>query len=417
MKKDKAISNLKKVNRSSKRLMLSLLTFFVLLGFSLLTVTSCTTSIALKTLVPAEMNITGYKTIAVQSTTYKNTSANVMWRNFFIPIKGPVEERYLDALTIFSLFEGTTLNEVSRHSSNNIVRAIDKGFYTITNPSVTDSLITVGKNTGTVRQTLLNNGVDAILTSSIDYLNYEEYITCEPVYAKDGASSSASSTSSSSSSGTGTSSDGKTVTGYMFYLNQSASISLTYSIIDVENNVLIGSDTLSASTDLIKTLIGHTNDAKEFVCDTLYLNYIKASDLFDGLLDGFVSTITKKLTPHYETSYFNLMENKPKVESLTDAYKYVDNGNYRTALDLFLAEYNRSGHVPSGYNAAILYYTLGQYEDAFNLSEAVYKESGNSTALNLYYRLKSVWEKQKAATDQISGTQKGATTQTELIGF
>lgn len=363
----------------------------------LLALTGCTTSIALRTLVPAEINVSGYKTIAVQSTAYNYSPSDLWWRNLFIPIKGNVEERYIGNLTKFSLFDASTSTNVAKYASENLVKAIDKGYFNVKSPNLTDALVTVGKSLGTVRQTLLNNGVDALLVSTISYMNYDEYIESVPVYSNDNTN---------------------TIVGYRFYLNQSATISLTYSMIDVEDNVVVGNDTLTRSSGPIVTLIGHTNDAKEYVSDIDYFELESASEMFDDLVDGFVDDITRKLTPHYETSYFEIMENKPKVDSLKAAYDYVDNENYRTALDLFVAEYNTSGHVASGYNAAILYYVLGQYEDAFNMASDVYNKSGNAQALDLYYRLKSVREKQEAASEQINSTQKSSSSsQTELIGF
>lgn len=362
----------------------------------LIALTGCSSAISLRTLVPAEVNVSGYKTIAVQSTAYDYSPSDLWWRNFFIPIRGNVDERYINDLTQFTLFDGTTPSTVTRYASNNLVKAIDKGFFDIKSPNLTDSLITVGKNLGTVRQTLLDNGVDALLTSNISYMNYDEYITSEPVYAKDSKT---------------------TIVGYRFYLTQRATISLTYSVIDVENNVVIGNDTLTRSCGPYTTLIGHTDDSMKYVVDRYNFGLTRASELFEDLVDEFVWDITKKLTPHYETSYFELMSNKPKEKSVEQAYKYVDDENYRTALDLFVAEYNRSGHVPSGYNAAILYYTLGQYEDAFTLAKAVYDRSGNSKALELYYRLKDVRDRQLAASEQINSTTKASPSKGELIGF
>ena len=362
----------------------------------LLCAVGCSTSIALRTLVPAEVNISGYKTIAVQSTAYNYSPSDLWWRYFFIPIRGNVEERYINDLKKFSLFDASTSSNVAKYASENLVRAIDKGYFDIKSPNLTDSLITVGKSLGTVRQTLMNNGVDALLTSNISYMNYDEFIESESVYSKDTPN---------------------TIVGYRFYLTQSATISLTYSVVDVENNVIIGNDTLTRSYGPVKTLIGHTNEAKEFVSDCSYLELRHASDIFYDLIDGFVGDITRKLTPHYVTSYFELMDNKPKVKSLESAYGYVKDGNYRTALDLFVEEYNMSGHVAAGYNAAILYYTLGQYEEAFSMAKDVYEKSGNSRALNLYYRLKDVREKQEAARDQMNSTTKNPSSSGELIGF
>lgn len=370
-----------------------------LMTLVLLFATSCFSTIGLRTLVPAEVNVSGYKTIAVQSTSYNYSPADMIWRSLFIPIKGNIDPIYYDNLKVFTLFDNTTPSSVAKYSTDNLVDAIDKGFYTIVSPELTDALILVGKNSGSVRQTFMSNNVDALLNSSISYMYYDEYITSEPIYDKV---------------------DSSKVTGYNFYIVQNATISFTYTVVDVEDNVLIANKTQTLSSGDITTLIGHTDpkDKTKFIKDADYFEYISATSLFKALEDQFFSAVTNQLTPHYEYRYFDLMSNKPKKQSVKQAYEYVDNGNYRVALDMFLKEYNASGHIPSGYNAAILYYALGEYNNAFDLSLDVYNKSGNSDALSLYYTLKSILEKQEAAISQINSTTKaGSSGSSELIGF
>ncbi len=371
-----------------------------LVALVLLFATSCYSTIGLRTLVPAEVNVAGYKTIAVQSTSYNYSPVDLIWRNFFIPIKGTISDVYLPYLeNTFTLFDGTTPNQVANYTSQNLATAIDKGFYTVDGPELTDALILVGKNTGSVRQTLINNNVDALLSSNISYMYYDEYITAEPVYDK---------------------ADSKKITGYNFYIVQNAAIGLTYTVTDVDDNVLIANKTENLSCDNLKTLIGHTDPANinKYVKDCTSADYYKATDIFQYLISQIFSTVTDQLTPHYVTTYVDLMANKPKAKSVTKAYDYVDDGNYRVALELFLDEYNASSHIPSGYNAAVLYYALGEYENAFNLSWDVYNKSGNSDALELYYKLKSIKDKQDAAIAQInSDTKASSSSSNELIGF
>ena len=370
-----------------------------LLALVLLFATSCYSTIGLRTLVPAEVNMTGYKTIAVQSTTYNYSPVELIWRSYIIPVRGTIDEAYLPYINnIFTLFETTTPTQVSTYASDNLANAIDKGFFTVDGPTLTDALILVGKNTGTVRQTLLNNNVDALLTSNISYMYYDEYITSEPIYG--GA-------------------DNKTLTGYNFYIVQKASISLTYTVTDVQDNVLIASKTVPLSSGDLKTLIGHTDpsDIKKFVKDSSVGEYLTAADIFQYLVKEILSNVTNELTPHYETTYIDLMANKPKADSVKDAYGYVDDGNYRVALEMFLKEYQTSGHIPSGYNAAVLYYALGDYDNAFTLASEVYNKSGNSDALSLYYTLKNIKDKQDAAIAQIVGDKTSSSKSDELIGF
>lgn len=371
-----------------------------LVALVLLLATSCYSTIGLRTLVPAEVNMGGYKTVAVQSTCYNYSPAEIIWRSFYIPIKGNIDPIYYDYLNIFTLFDNSTPSAVAKYSTDNLVKAIDKGFYTIKGSDLTDALIMVGKSTGTVRQTLMNNNVDALLTSNISYMYYDEYITSEALYQDKN--------------------DAKKITGYNFYIVQNATISLTYTVTDVENNVLVANKTQTLSTGDLLTQIGHTDPSNinKFIPDADYFEYRSATTIFESLVDNFFSTVTNQLTPHYEYKYFDLMANKPKKDSVKKAYDYVDDGSYQVALELFLSEYNASGHIPSGYNAAILYYALGDYENAFNLSWDVYNKSGNSDALDLYYRLKSIKDKQDAAIAQINSDTKGAGSSTgELVGF
>ncbi len=366
----------------------------------LLFATSCYSTIGLRTLVPAEVNVAGYKTMAVQSTSYSATVTDYIRPFFPIPIRGNIDDIYRPYLNnIFTLFDSQTANQLTSYTSKNLAKAIDKGFFTVKGPELTDALILVGKSTGTVRQTLLSNGVDALMTSNIGYMYYDEYITAKPVYNDK--------------------TDTSKVTGYNFYIVQNAAISLTYTVTDIEDNVYIANKTQSISSGDIMTKIGHTdpNDIKVFIYDTPIYDWYSSTEIFESLVDDFFSTVTNQLTPHYVTTYIDLLANKPKADSIKDAYSYVDDGNYNVALEIFLKEYQASGHIPSGYNAAVLYYALGDYDEAFDLSWEVYNKSGNSNALELYYTLKNIKEKQDAAIAQINGTKSGTSSTDELIGF
>ena len=108
------------------------------------------------------------------------------------------------------------------------------------------------------------------------------------------------------------------------------------------------------------------------------------------------------------------MPNKnPKVDRLEPAYDALEDENWATALRLFADEYKKSGNVAAGYNASILYFTQGQYEEAYALAMELYNKYGNVDALDLYNVLKSIEAQEKAANAQINSTEKsGASTTT-----
>ncbi|MCF0237314.1 MAG: hypothetical protein HUK24_01840 [Sphaerochaetaceae bacterium] len=218
--------------------------------------------------------------------------------------------------------------------------------------------------------------------------------------------------------------NGKIIFGKHVSINYNAHIAATENAVlevgdysDIgDNNVIIAYDTQSMSDEqMVK--IGYTkNSLGDF--ENTYYHAESASSLINDLVDKLSSGITSALSPHYERQIFTLMKNSPKSSKVEDAYKMVNKGYYQAACQVFENEYKRHGHVPSGYNAAILYYVLGDYEKALSLSEAVYDKSGNPKVLTLYYKMLEVMNAQEAAKAQISSTDKKVMdNNSELIGF
>ena len=157
-----------------------------------------------------------------------------------------------------------------------------------------------------------------------------------------------------------------------------------------------------------KTQIGRTIDAKGTYEAEKYYHIDTASTLFENLIKQFADKFRNELTPHYVTTYFDFMPNKPEVKGLDAAYDALEDEKWGVALQLFADQYKKSGHIPSGYNAAILYFTQGQYEKSFDLAMELYNKYGNTDALDLYQKLKNIAANEKAAEEQISSTEKSA---------
>lgn len=362
--------------------------------------TGCMTTVEVKTLVPAAVDVSGYKTVAVRST-LDNTRWKVpsFW-NSYIPLRS-VEEKYRESLRVWSGLDFNTSSRVSQIASNTIYTAIDNGFFKVISPKVTDAYVLVGQDSGNVRTTLMNSDIDAILTTEITSVYYDEYIYQNLE---------------------------KTVTAidrdtkakfnpYYFYLMQTYGVSIQYTLTDVENNVIIATRTFSSDMKEKKTLLGKTVTAKGDYEKSWY-SVSSASSLIGELITHFSNEIRDELSPHYVTVDFAFMGNKPKVKSLQEAYKAVNNGQYKVALRMFSDEYRRSGHIPAGYNSAILEFAMGNYEEAYAIAMELYNRYGSTDALQLYYKMKNIEETEKQATDQINSDKKAAETkQSDLVGF
>ena len=367
----------------------------------ILIITSCSTTIAVKTLVPAKVDVSGYKTIAVRSTQDETRWILPVFWNSDFPIGYSIDGRYRGFLRVSSHLDFSVSSTITNTASKTIYKAINTGFFTVLEPGLTDSLVSVGQYSGNVRDELMNKNVDALLTTKISDLWYDESIISERdiFSSKD--------------------SNGKEYYRTYFYAVQKYSISISYTLTDVENNKIIASDTISSGMREHKTTLGWTKNADGDFESSSYSYIPYASSLFSDLIKEFSDSFRNALSPHYTTVYFDFMKNKPEVKSLDKAYDALDDENWDTALRLFADEYARSGHIPSGYNAAILYFATGRTETALAMANELYTKYGSEKGLDLYYYLKRLAASEDAANSQINSTEKSGSSpsNTDLVGL
>ena len=366
----------------------------------IVSLSSCSTTIPLLTLVPAKVDVSGYKTIAVMSTQDNARWSRPSFWNSFIPIKS-VDPIYMFSLSLMTSLDFGASDTIVNAATDMITKAVDTGIsYKVIDPKLTDAYVTVGKSNNNLRKILMENGVDAILKTEITYLYYDEYISqdTEWLSSKD--------------------KNGNTYYRKNFYLVQQYGISIAYTLTDVENNKIIATDTFSSDVREERTRIGHTEDASDRFYEDHY-SIKSASRLIRNLIKEFTDAFRAELSPHYVTEYFRFFPNKPKEKRLESAYDALDDENWNVALRKFADEYARSGNANAGLNAAILYFANGDVETALDLTQKVYKKTGNSDALDLYYRFTSINDRENAANRQINSTEKsGANSDSSgLVGF
>ena len=366
----------------------SLITLVVLAVAVILVLTGCSSTIAVKTLVPARVDVSGYKTIAVRSTQDDTRWVLPFFWNSTFPFRYDIGERYKRDLMVTSRLDFNVSSRITDAASSTIYKAINTGFFTVLEPRLTDSMVAVGEYGGSVRDALMQNKVDALLTTRISDLYYDEYIMQESGYSVTDKAT------------------GQKYNPLYFYAVQKYAITIFYTLTDVENNKIIASGTFSSGMQEEKTQLGKTrNAAGDF--ERTYYSYIpSASSLFSDLIKEFTDSFRNELSPHYTTEYFTFMSNKPEKKSLEKAYDALYDENWDTALRLFADEYARSGHIPSGYNAAILYFASGKTETALAISNELYTKYGSTKGLDLYNYLKRLAAREEAANSQINSTEK-----------
>ena len=374
----------------------------VVLAFAvILVLTGCSSSIAVKTLVPAKVDVSGYKTIAVRSTQDDARWVVPTFWNSTFPYRYEINERYRRDLMVTSRLDFNVSSRITEAASSTIYKAINTGSFSILEPKLTDSMITVGEYGGSVRQSLMQNNVDALLTTKISDLYYDEYITQETGFSQTDKVT------------------GAKYTPLYFYAVQKYAITIFYTLTDVENNKIIASGTFSSGMQEEKTQLGRTKNAAGDFERTFYSYIPSASSLLSDLIKEFSDSFRDELSPHYTTEYFTFMSNKPEVKSLERAYDALYDEHWDTALRLFADEYARSGHIPSGYNAAILYFASGKTETALAISNELYTKYGSTKGLQLYDYLKRLAAREDAANSQINSSEKSGapSSGSDLVGL
>ncbi len=372
-----------------KRALLGILSLLALLFF-----TSCATSIKVRHLIPSDVDLSNHRNIAIASTE-KYTSPR--WG---LPpwVKGSSDTSF----TLSSGFDANLDVLVAEASTAYLVDAlVDTAYFTVLRPETTDAYLTLGKSGHNAYAMLREQGIEALLKSSITYLNCEEQIIGRDIKEWVTENSDPEDPASKVISY-------EKVTGRSFYLEQQATVTFTYTLIDLMTNRILATDSFT-SQKTKETLLGKTIFAKgETGRDIHERDYSSGfAPSFFSLFDGMVSRIPKEiatqLAPSWSESRVSLMPNKPKA-NVGHAYKLAEKNALRQAYEVFILEWEQSSHLPSGYNAALLLEGMGQYSEALELMNQVYNKTGDEKSLSQLIRLKEVSNQQEKAMMQIDGT-------------
>ena len=339
---------------------------FALAIVLMLFVSSCATRVTMRYLLPAEIQLADYKNLAVLSIEPYRFSAFSTPSSVIQDLSGTAPYR------VFSGFGRYTSREIASYMTNRVVRDLSNtNYFTLLLPPTSDDI-------GTRLQRYNEMGYDAILQGRVTDLDVDEYI-----YAKE-------ETEVVPSEVEGQEPTIQTVLRH--YVMQKVAFSVEFEIIDTSNGSTVGYRIFS--------------DAREqsYKLDPSITNAVTAPTIYDWLTpmaNEFSSSFTNMIAPRWVTESVALMQNKPNNRRAEQAYTYAKDGNLQYALDTFLAEWNRSSHVPSGYNAAIILESFGDVEKALQLINEVWRMSGNKTVERRKIAMQLSWEAHQKAQQQL----------------
>ncbi len=367
----------------------------LLVVFVVMALSSCATSITVRHLVPGEVDLSAARTIAVASTSaYKFPYGRPLspW------ISGLSETDF----TLSSGYDANLASTVAASASRMMLDAVQStGYFSVLGPDVTDAYMTlskVGENTAAL---LKAKGVQALLSSNISYMDLDEDVVGRDVktFVTEDVDPDPAITTIKSY---------EKVTSREYFLVQKATLTLTYTVYDLASGSLLLSRTFTGKEEQ-ETKVGiRTYDAGApggYRDERRYSSGYAPSfrPLFDKILRSFSSTVSKQLAPYWETKRLTLMSNKPKLETAKGAYTLAERGSYDAAYRQFLSLYTMQGHIPSGYNAALLLEAMGRLAEAVDLMNDVFNRSGSRQAYAMLLEMQKAKSQNEKAQRQISG--------------
>lgn len=348
----------------------------LLLSALLMLCVSCETILGIEYLQPSNINMAQYRSVAIASAQAYEGRQNI-----------PFYIRYLDAYdTSLPYFDSTySYDSINRTAAGELTKMVtkvfgDSSYYSVLSPERTDtyiSLYRVGRDPSAM---LKEDGIDALIVPKITSLKTDEYIDLDEVtdYYTGEVS-------------------------YIYTLYRYVSIKYTLTVLDTATNRIVAVKEYSA-----EDVTSEVFDPDYYI----FYSIMSESDLVSDVISDTKSTVKSDFIPSRRYAYVSLKNNRPKVEGVEEAYKAAENGNYDYALTLFRNEYESSGHLPSGYNAAVILAAQGNTESALELLGEI-RSSGraDSDVNSLYSQLVDLKKRTEEARKQLTSAAESASSQ------
>ena len=365
------------MKNTSKRT-LALLT--LMMSVMLVVLSSCASFVQVKGLVPAEIDLGKYRNLAVAST--KSFSFNSYGRP-----SAWVRSVGAGNVSVASGIPRNLEAQVASYATDRLVNTLQQtGFFKLVLPEVTDAYI-AGSSVGLDSFSLLRqSGATALMNSAINYMDCDEYVysKLKTKWVPDEYT---------------TDENGRQVfvpgheiiVGTDYYLVQTATVTFSYSIIDLATGVVLAARSFSDKVSQETELGRYDSFAPSVV------------PLYTRMLDAFQEGLRRQLAPNWVTRTVYLMDNKPKNDAAKEAYKQVDKGNLQVAYVLFHDQWTESMHVPSGYNASLMLEAVGDLNGALSLMQQVYDYSHDPQCYEALSRMQRALAERAKAEEQLAG--------------
>ncbi len=347
----------------------------VLAAAVLAVLASCQTSLSIPYTQPSNVDMSRYRNVAVSSASrydgYQSLPSYIRYDDsFFSPV------------IVFNNYPTSySYDSVNSATAGELTRIVNKVFssssyYSTLSSDRTDSytsLYRIGKDPSAM---LRSDGVDALIVPKITGLRSDEYIHVD----------------------TEKNSKGEEVLIYTLYRTVDVSFSIT--VLDTATNRIVAMRDYRTSRSTHETFDPHF---------FRFTSILSQQDLVRSALSATVSDITADFIPTRRYADVTLKDNNPKNKSVEDAYKAASDGNFSYALTLFRQAYENEGHVPSGYNAALILASGGDIDGALKILSEIRESGRDDKEVDRFYsRLVTIKAKNEEAAKQYEVTEPSA---------
>lgn len=338
-----------------------------LLIAAVLLLASCQTVISIPYTQPSNIDMSQYRNIAVASASKYEGSQSLP---FYVRYDNYI---YAPGIIYPEYFTSYSYSDVNSTAAKELTKMVSKVFnsssyYSALSTEKTDtyiSLYRIGKDPSAL---LKNDGIDALIIPKITSLRTDEYIDVRVVK------------------------DYKGVETIRYTLYRTVDISFTLTVLDTATDRIVTVREYRASNSDWEVF-----DPNYYIFTTL----LSEQQLVADALSDKISEIVADFIPTRRYTDVTLKDNKPKNESVEEAYKAAENGNLDYALTLFKKTYDESGHVPSGYNAALILASGGDIESALSILSDIRSNGRDDSEVNyLYSKLVALKAKNEEAKKQ-----------------
>lgn len=338
----------------------------LLLSLFLILLSSCATSLSIPYTQPSNIDMGAYRNVAIASAVeYKGRQSIPLY------IRLDITDPKIQLYTILTSYDYNSINQTAAKELTKMVNKVfnSTSYYSTLSSDKTDaytSLYKIGKDPS---EMLKEDGVDALIIPKISYLHTDEYIDADRKVDSNGKES------------------------VRYFIHRYIELSISITVLDTSTNKIVAIREYSTSD----------YDSEEFDprLSFLYGYGVTEEELVESALSSLIGNIISDFVPTKRHTNITLMSNKPKLESVEEAYKAAENGNMALALSEFEKAYNEEGHIPSGYNASLILASQGDLDSAISILENIRASYDNKSVNRLYSTLLNLKEKNERASEQM----------------